>query len=449
MKIFLLVPNLNEEKKSIMNVRARQPLYMAIMASLLRDGGHDIRLLDANALNLTQQQILDQLAEFDPDALIVTSTPVDRWECPNSNIENIFKIINRASVRYKILVGSHGTTMPEWVFDNCSVDFIIRGEPELAVSKLIAALSTGDDFSQLSGLSYKSNNQVVNNPAVRITDLDALPLPAYDLLPMNKYSSNDYERPFSIVLTSRGCPFNCIFCLKAMMPGQYVTRSVKKVLEEIEYLIRNFGIKSVFFQDWEFFIDSDRVEQICSQIISRGLKFFWGANARATDIIRSEKIMPLVKQAGCININLGMESGSDRVLTAIDKKITQADLQRAIDILKQNGISGGYCVLLNAPGENYDTIRETIDFILKNNLRVKQFLPVIPYPGTILFEKIKNKFPGKKLNWNNIEGYAGLVGTDLKPFRSIWLLRHYKHRLQYGRAYWLKSDFWCEVILKK
>jgi radical SAM superfamily enzyme YgiQ (UPF0313 family) len=144
-----------------------------------------------------------------------------------------------------------------------------------------------------------------------------------------------------------------------------------------------------------------------------------------------------------------MESGSDRVLTAIDKKITQADLQRAIDILKQNGISGGYCVLLNAPGENYDTIRETIDFILKNNLRVKQFLPVIPYPGTILFEKIKNKFPGKKLNWNNIEGYAGLVGTDLKPFRSIWLLRHYKHRLQYGRAYWLKSDFWCEVILKK
>lgn len=449
MKIFLLIPNFNDEKKSIMNVRARQPLSMAIIASMLRSGGQDIKLLDANVLNFSLEQILQSISSFRPDVLIATSTPIDRWECPNSNIENIFRIIDQSSARHKILVGSHGTTMPEWIFGNCQVDFIIRGEPELAAKKLIVTLAGQQPVSGISGLSYRREDKIVNNPVERITDLDILPPPAYDLLPMDKYSSNDYERPFSIMMASRGCPYNCTFCLKAMMPGQYIVRSVDKVIEEIEQLIKNYGVKSIFFQDWEFFIDGDRVERICSAIIDRGLKFSWGANARATDIIKSEKIMPLVKRAGCANVNLGMESASDRVLLSINKKITQADLQRAVDILKKNKINGGYCVLLNAPGETSETIKETIDFIVKNDLQVKQFLPVIPYPGTVLFERIQAKFPGKKLDWNNIEKYAGLVDTGLKPFWSLWFLRNYKNRLKYGRGYLLKSAFWREVVLKK
>ncbi|MFA6593810.1 MAG: radical SAM protein [Candidatus Buchananbacteria bacterium] len=448
MKIFLLVPNFNREKKSIMNVRARQPLSMAIIASGLRQSGHDVSLLDANVLNFSLEQIGQAIKNFNPEILIVTSTPIDRWECPNSHIENVFKIINQATAQYKVLIGSHGTTMPEWVFDNCQTDFIIRGEPELAVEKLIAALSAKQSAAGVAGLSYRQDGKVINNPGERILDLDALPLPAYDLLPMDKYSSNDYERPFSIMMTSRGCPYNCVFCLKEMMPGRYIVRSVDKVIEEIEYLIKNFQIKSIFFQDWEFFIDGDRVKKICSAIVSRDLKFSWGANARATDIIKSREIMPLVKQAGCVNVNLGMESASDRVLTKINKKITAADLQLAIDILKENNIAGGYCVLLNAPGENRQTIKETIDFIVKNDLQVKQFLPVIPYPGTVLFEQIKKKFPGKNINWNNIEKYAGLIDTGSKPFWSFLFLRNYKQRLKYGRGYWLKPVFWREVIFK-
>jgi len=449
MKIFLLIPNFNQEKKSIMNVRARQPLSMAIIASILRQAGHDIKLLDANVLNLPLESIYQAVNDFGPEAFIITSTPIDRWECPNSHIENIFKIIDRVKVKYKILIGSHGTTMPEWVFDNCQVDFIIRGEPELSASDLIVTLAAEQAFSKVSGLSYRQGGKIVNNPSERIIDLDVLPLPAYDLLPMDKYSSNDYEKPFSVIMTSRGCPYNCVFCLKAMMPGRYIVRSVEKVIEEIEYLINNFQIKSVFFQDWEFFIDGDRVERICSAIIDRGLRFSWGANARATDIIKSRGIMPLVKRAGCINVNLGMESASDRVLIEINKKITSADLRSAIDILKENGVAGGYCVLLNAPGENRQTIKETIDFIVENNLQVKQFLPVIPYPGTVLFERIKNKFPGKRLHWNNIEKYAGLINTELKPFWSLLFLRDYKNRLKYGRGYWYKPVFWQEVIFKK
>ncbi|MFA6227918.1 MAG: radical SAM protein [Patescibacteria group bacterium] len=448
MKFFLLVPNFNQGKKSIMSVRARQPLSMAIIAAILIKDSHQVKLLDANVLNLSLTEVLAEIAAYGPDFFILTSTKIDRWECPNSNIENIFQIINQVSAKYKILIGSHGTTMPEWVFENCQTDFIIRGEPELAVQNLIISLVSGQTISNIAGLSYRQGEKIINNPSERITDLDILPLPAYNLLPMAEYSCNDFEKPFSIVMTSRGCPYNCIFCLKAMMPGQYVVRSVDKVLEEIEYLIKNFQIKSIFFQDWEFFIDSDRVEKICLEIIRRGLKFTWGANARATDITKSEYLMPLVKQAGCILINLGMESASNRVLERINKRITQADLQQAVDIFKIHGISGGYCVLLNAPGENHQTIQETIDFVVKNDLQVKQFLPVIPYPGTVLFDLIKKKFPNRILNWNNIEQYAGLIEVESKPFWSLWFLRNYKNHLKYGRGYWLRPVFWREVVLK-
>lgn len=449
MKIFILNPNFNEEKKSIINVRARQPLSLAIIASILRSDGHQIKLLDASALNLSFFLELKAVEEFQPDVLILTSTPIDRWECPNSRIDNIFRLINSADVKIKILTGTHGTTMPEWVFDNCHVDYIVRGEPELAIKNLIIALSQEQPVENIPGISWRRNGQVFSNQSQRIIDLDALPVPAYDLLPMEKYSMGDLPKPFSIVLTSRGCPFNCTFCLRAMAPGGYIQRSVNKVIDELKYLVKNFGVKSIFFQDWEFFIDGNRVREICQEILEKKLNFGWVANARATDIIREKDLMPLTKKAGCLQINLGFESASDQVLKKINKQITAQELQQAVDILKANNLAGGYYMLINAPGENRATIRETVDFIVKNNLDVKPFLSPIPYPGTVLFEKLKNKFPGRRLTWHNIERYAGSLDTQLSPFWSLWYLRNYKNRLKYGRFYFFSWSFWRDLFFRE
>lgn len=448
-RIFLLVPNFNSEKKSIINIRTRQPLSEAIIAAILQQRGYDIKLLDANVLNLPAEEILKAIADFQPDALLATTTPIDRWECPNSHIDNIFSLIDRAPAKHKIIIGSHGTTMPQWVFDNCGADFVIRGEPELVVEKLIGFLAGDADLtlSEISGLSYREAGAIKNNPSERITDLDRLPLPAYDLLPMEKYSSNGYEEPFAIVMTSRGCPFNCTFCLKAMAPGPYIVRSIPKVMEELEYLIKNFQIKSIFFQDWEFFIDSRRVEQICQEILARGLKFSWGANARATDIVRSRNLMPLLKQAGCVAINMGLESASDRVLQKINKQIGKADLQQAVDILKSNNLAGGLYMLLNAPGETWKTIRETQDFVAKNKLRVRPFLKPIPYPGTILFEELKKIFPRRRIDWGNIEKFAGVTDTAMSPGLALLYLRHYKQTVTYGHWYFFRQAFWRSFLV--
>jgi len=448
MKIFILNPNFNEEKKSIMNVRARQPLSLAIIASILRNDGYQIKLLDANVLNFSFQQVLKSIKEYEPDILLLTSSPIDRWECPNSHIDNIFNIINQAPARFKVLTGSHGTTMPEWVFANCRVDFIIRSEPETAVKNLVAALKDGRPIDKIVGLSWRQNGAIVNNSAERILNLDSLPFPAYDLLPMAEYGMGGLSKPFTILMTSRGCPFNCIFCLKAMLPDKYVERSVPKVIEEIEHLIKNYGIKSIFFQDWEFFINEHKVKEICDQLIERKLAISWAANARATDIIRAKDLMPLVRKAGCVKINIGLESASDKVLKEINKQITSKDLQKAIDILKENNIVGGYYMLINAPGENRETIRETMDFIAKNNLDVKPFLFPIPYPGTILFEKLKQKYPHQKFDWSNIEKYAGSVDTQFSPFWSLWYLRNYKNQLKFGKLYLFSWSFWHDLFFR-
>jgi len=140
-KVFLLVPNFRSEKKSIMNVRFRQPLSMAIIAELLRQAGHDIKLLDANALDYSAEQVLSSVNDFQADILVVTTSPLDRWECPHSRISGILKLIDRITVKHKVVVGSHGTTMPEWIFKNCQADFVVRGEPELAVKQLVDALA--------------------------------------------------------------------------------------------------------------------------------------------------------------------------------------------------------------------------------------------------------------------------------------------------------------------
>lgn len=444
MKVFILNPNFNLEKKSAMNVRARQPLSLAIIAELLRQKNFQIELLDANVLQLSLKQTLDKIKNFKPDILILTTTPIDRWECPHTHLDKIFKLINLVDVKNKILVGSHGTVSPDWIFSQSKIDFIVRGEPEIVVDNLVNALKNKTNLKDILGISYRQLDKIFNNPdAPRNENLDTLPFPAYDLLPMQKYSSGEFDSPFSIMLTSRGCPYTCIYCLKAMSAGKYLTQSPERVLAEIEHLIKNFKIKSIYFQDWEFCVDNYRVEKICQLILDKNLKFNWGCNARADDLVRSPDLLKLMKQAGCQRINLGLESASDKVLTKINKKMSVDQLQQAVDLLTVNNLQAGYYVLLNCPGETHTSLRETIDFILKNNLKVKNFNLPIPYPGTQLFKNLN-----KNITWPEIEKFAGKIQTRLNPNFSKFYLRHYKFTRQFGKFYLFNFKFWQKFFKK-
>lgn len=450
MKIFILNPFLFTGKLNKLS-RKRQPLAEAYIASMLRQE-HEIKLLDANVLHLGLEDTIEEIKKFNPDILILTSTPVDRWEVPSHAhikllVSNMIRTIEETKVPVTILTGSHGSVRPDWILERSNVNYIVRKEPEMVVVELVKTIANKGDISQVKGISYKKDGQIINNPdANRITDLDAMPFPAYDLLPMElyHYTTPDIPHPFTIMMTSRGCPHNCTYCLKVMMEKAYLTRSPENVLEEIKYLVKNFGIKGIYFQDWEFVIIRARVEKICDLLIKENLGVKWGCNARVSDI--DEAIVSKMKEAGCVRVNVGFESGSQTVLDKAKKRIKMSQTQNAIDVLRKFDINIGLYAILNLPGETRETIRETEQFLAKNNIKTHSApnLP-IPYFGTEMYEMLKEQ-EGKDFDWENLEKFAGRVGVKQSPWLAKIYRWHYKYKYTMGNFYFLKPRLYRRIL---
>lgn len=439
MRIFILNPFLFTGRLAKLS-RKRQPLSEAYIAAILRDE-HEIRLLDANVSHTPLEEVIADIKQFNPDILVMTSTPADRWEVPSHAhikllINNTLRTLRETKIPITILTGSHGSVRPDWILQRCNVNFIVRKEPELTTTELIRAIAKGEDTSQIKGISYMKDGVVVNNPdAARITNLDELPFPAYDLLPMEKYSytTNDIPTPFSIMITSRGCPHNCTYCLKVMMEKAYLTRSPQNVIDEMKYLRDKFGVRGIYFQDWEFVIIRARVEQICDLMIKENVGIKWGCNARVSDI--DDEIAAKMKAAGCVRINVGFESGSQTVLDRAKKRVKMEQTQKAIDVLKRHGINIGLYAILNLPGETRETIKETEYFLAKNNVMTHSApnLP-IPYFGTEMYEMLK-KQEGKEFDWENLEKFAGRVDVGQSPWLARLYRWHYKSKFTLGKFY--------------
>ncbi len=448
MKIFILNPFLFTGKLSKLS-RKRQPLSLAYIASLLRSE-HEIKLLDANALNMNLDDTVKVIKDFCPDILIMTSTPVDRWEVPAHAhikflIDNVISTINSANIPITILTGTHGTVMPEWILNRSNINYVVRHEPELIVIDLVKALVNKSDISQVRGISYKQDGEVVNNPnADRIADLNSLPWPAFDLLPMEKYryTFSDIPMPFALMISSRGCPFNCIYCLKAMMDKKYIVRTPDNVIAEMEYLISKFGVKGIYFQDWEFVIFKKRVMDICDLMIEKKLDLKWGCNARVADL--DDEVVEKMKQAGCVRINIGFESGSQTVLDKSKKRIKMSETKNAVDLCKKYSINIGLYSILNLPGETRKTIMETEKFLADNNLKTmcEPNLP-IPYFGTEMYEMLK-KQEGREFDWENLEKFAGRVDVAQPPWLARIYRWHYKYKFNNGTFYFLNPKFYLK-----
>ena len=450
MKIFILNPFLFTGKLSKLS-RKRQPLELAYIANLLRQN-HEIKLLDANALNLSLKETINEIKKFNPEILILTSTPIDRWEVPSHAhikflIENLVSIINNLNIPYIILIGSHGTVMPNWLLEKTKVNFIVRNEPELTVLNLVKGISFKNDITGIKGISFIKDGKIINNPdAERNKDLDNLPFPAYDLLPMEKYSYThaDIPRPFSIIMSSRGCPFDCIYCLKVMMKDFYIVRSPENVIAEIKHLIKEFDVRGIYFQDWEFTIDKDRVKKICGLILENNLDIKWGCNARANDL--SDELVEKMEKAGCVRINIGFETASQKLLDICKKNIKISDVQKAIDICKEYKINIGIYSILNLPGETRETIKETEKFLADNKLETMctPNLPT-PYFGTELYNMLKQQ-ENRDFNWGDLDKYAGRVGVAQSPWLAKIYRLHYKYKYNWGKWYFLKPKFYLRFF---
>ena len=240
--------------------RNRQPLDLAYAAAVLLENGFSADIIDANILRMEFDEIIKDVEKENPTFVVITTSPMDRWECPYLDISAPLALMARLKSEIPdtkvIATGPHGTTTPDWIFQKSSdFDVLIRGEPEYVTLDLAKFFVSGEgNLEQIKGISYRNNGNVVHNVGRElIQDLDALPFPAYHLLPMDRYlaSGSHYNLTgrvqHSILVSTRGCPHSCTYCLRGMWGRQFRRRSPQKIVDEIEMIVNNYGINYFYF----------------------------------------------------------------------------------------------------------------------------------------------------------------------------------------------------------
>lgn len=399
--IYMKILIVNPSSDLVVN-RKRQPLSLAWIASILRNSGYFIKLIDMNALGVKNIEVDDEY-----DWLVITSAPLDRWETPRLDYSGAIKIVKFCKEKgiKTILIGPHGTVTPELILKQFpEIDIIVRGEPEKTVEEIIS----GAPVTVIRGISYYKDGKITHNPDRELIDLNELPIPAYDVLPMEKYHYNvsDFPKPFTIIESSRGCPYRCVFCFKAMHGNLYRPRTPENVIKEIEYLVNNFNIKSIYFQDLEFTLDKERVIKICQLIRQNNWDISWGCASRVQDI--DEELLMNMKLAGCKIISFGVESLSNSILNNIKKGVKREKVKEVKKMCDKHGITFNPFYTQGHIGESKETIIESLRYArligLSHPLHPGK---IIPYPGTELFDA--GKIDIQRIGWRGLEFVAGKV----------------------------------------
>lgn len=341
------------------------PLELAYLAGALRREAA-VKIVDANALDLSLEQVKSEIKNFQPDAVIFTTSPVSFTK--DAQIAKIAKEISSAIKT--ILLDSHITpVMPEKIKARFpDLDYLIGANPLANIPKIFG---------------FKEIAEIENHP-----------LPAYDLLPLDKYFSLTYSRkkPFATIITSTGCPNRCKFCLvggatvKRGYGNRWQFKSAKKIIEEIKYLI-SLGVKNIYFFDETFTVSKQRVKELCDLIKREKIEIDWAANGRVDTL--DEEIIKIMKAAGCWNIMFGIECGSESTLLDMHKGTTLERAMKAVSACKANGINVSASFVIGLPEETMETVEKTIAMAKKINPYRAQFVIVTPYPGTKLYDEMK------------------------------------------------------------
>jgi radical SAM superfamily enzyme YgiQ (UPF0313 family) len=364
-------------------------LGVAIIASMLEKENYDVKLVDGFALNYSMDDIRRKIKKESPSVVGVTSVTAN---FPNANkVLKITKEIDEDITA--VLGGPHITIMPETTTKD--TDFLVIGEGDLTAIELINYIIKGvGRKSKIKGIGYWENRKIkLTKPRPIIENLNKLPMPAYHLLPIEKYRSYgtlDLGRRFISIITSRGCPFRCTYCTSSTFWGhRWRAIAPEKVIEQMKTLYENYKVTHFYFQDDEFTINHDRTMKICDMIIENGMDIVWECLARVDHI--NESLIKKMAKSGCKRIIYGIECGYQEGIEKIKKKITLQQAREAIKISMKYGILVGASFMMGFPWEGQEEVRKTINFAKSLNADTIYFNILTPYPGTEIYEEIKKK----------------------------------------------------------
>lgn len=362
------------------------PLGLMYVAASLRQAGYEVEILDC-----TFMQSIEQAEQ------IVRSTEA-RYIGIHSMItltRNAVALAEAAKSAGKTVIygGPDPSTAPDKYLKKGFGDYVVMGEGERTAVELIRALDRGEIPLDVKGLVFLSGEgSIVTTPARELErDLDSILSPARDLIDNEHYKEvwrADHGYALTSVMTTRGCPYGCFFCSEKLVFGRrYTVRSANNVVAELEDIIRKYGYDRVWFADDIFPLRKERTLQICKEIINRALDFTWSCLARA-DLV-DEEALASMKQAGCDIVFFGVESGSQRMLDAMNRMMTIEQIASGVSAAKRVGLKVHAFMMVGFPGENYESLKQTIEFLKVLSPDEFSFTVAYPLPGTELFHMIE------------------------------------------------------------
>jgi anaerobic magnesium-protoporphyrin IX monomethyl ester cyclase len=383
-KVVFFNPSLGSEYTKLGNITTvLPPIGICQLSSYVRGHGYDPVIVDASAMGLNHEQAARKILDQNPDYVGFTSTTMSIF-----NAVAVAELIKKENHSLKIILGgSHVTAAPIETMERFSCfDVGVFAEGELTLVDLLQHLDKNKDVGNVKGLIIrKGKKAVMTEKRDYIKDLDALPFPAYDLLPdLKKFyqpiADKVYRSPTTIVVTSRGCPGRCVFCEKSVFGNVCRSNSTDYVMKLINHLKKNFGINSLIFDEDNFLVFRRRLIEICNRMIDEKIDMPWSCSGRV-DMVDAD-LLRLMKKAGCWQIAYGVESGSQKMLDTMEKGVTVEKNERAIKLTHDAGIQAKASFMIGNLGEDKSTLEETRKFILRvplNDLNLCRFSPM---PGT-------------------------------------------------------------------
>lgn len=377
------------------------PLGIGCLAGYLLSKNKKVKILDEEVAPITEEVLKEVVKGLEKPYIFGLS-------CLTANIARgylLAKMIKNLYPDSRVIFGHiHPTVLPEEALNAGCVDIVVRGEGELVLDSLYDAIKNNKDISLISGISFIKNGKIIHNPISEFIDLKDLPIFPYHLFDKNRYD-------FSYIATSRGCPYNCIFCSQKNISGGRVRYlEIEKVIEQLKLLINKYDQKYISIIDDNFVVDKERVRKLCEAIIRENLhkKAFFSCQTRGDAI--TKEILECLKEANFKIVGIGLETASERLMKIINKGETVEDNIKAAKLIKSMGFNIGGAFILGLPTETREERWQSYKLAKELDIDYVRFNNATPYPGTILYEIAKKE---GRLNiyktWENFNAVATLI----------------------------------------
>jgi len=454
--VLLIYPTYTYPKKS-------PPLGLACIAAVMEDKGYTVRIADMSATDMKTDELKRLVVQIRPKVAGI-SFMTNQFGQAVAAAKAIKEIDKNIPV---IAGGPHVSALPGEILAMDCFDIAVIGEGEIT-SAILAEHFVGNkdyDLSQIKGIGYRKDGHIsINEPRPLIENLDTLPWPAWHLLPVEKYAvpatGGDTAEPVFAIISSRGCPNQCIFCDSHTIFGRkFRVRSANNIFAELLYLNEKFGVKQFDFVDDTITVNRNRILELCSLMLENDCNFKWMCNARVNTV--DAEMLSKMKNAGCVRVEFGIESGDPEVLKNIKKAVTIEQIKNAHKIAKEAGMSIGSFVMVGNIGEDFTSIMKTRKLLEQTDTDDIYIAIATPFPGTELYRIAQRKNWLRVTDWSKyvtaptyLPGYQPIMVTDKMNQQQILKAFFYLHRkfvrkkfrTRYGTNFLLNKRFYKDNI---